>query len=106
MRAWIMLGRQRGSWKLCSQKDFETSKPTSIPTRSMSSNGPIRKPPPIRTMRSIVAWLGDALGQQLQRLQAERPGAAVGEEPGAVARDDHALAHPLAGRAGGLDRLR
>ena len=91
MRAWIMLGRQRGSWKLCSQNDFETSKPTSIPTRSMSSNGPMRKPPPMRTMRSIVAWSATPSREQLERLQAERARAAVGEEAGAVARDDHRL---------------
>ena len=96
MRAWIMLGRQRGSWKLCSQNDFVTSKPTSMPTRSASSNGPIRKPPPMRMIRSIVGVVGDSLRQQLERLHPERARAAVGEEAGAVARDDHALAHPLA----------
>ena len=48
IRAWIGLGCQRGSWKLCSQNDLATSKLTSTPTRSISSNGPIRKPPPIR----------------------------------------------------------
>ena len=37
--------------------DFATSKPTSIPTRSISSNGPIRKPPPRRQMRSICSWV-------------------------------------------------
>ena len=31
------------------------SRPTSTPTRSISSNGPIRKPPPSRQMRSICS---------------------------------------------------
>ena len=43
--------------------------------------------------------VGDALGQQLERLHPERAGAPVGQEAGAVARDDHALAHALAGDA-------
>ena len=37
-------------------KDFATSKPTSMPTRSMSSKGPMRKPPPRRQIRSICSW--------------------------------------------------
>ena len=53
MRAWIGLGRQRGSPKDSSSNDLATSNPTSMPTRSISSNGPIRKPPPMRQMRSI-----------------------------------------------------
>src|SRR3954468_9524304 len=46
-------GRQRGSPKLSSWNDWATSNPTSIPTRSCSSNGPIRKPA-ARTIASIV----------------------------------------------------
>ena len=38
-----------------------TAKPTSTPTRSISSNGPMRKPPPRRQMRSTSATVGDAL---------------------------------------------
>ena len=55
--AWSGLGFQRGSPKLCSMNDLATSKPTSIPTRSINSNGPMRKPPPSRTMRSICSWV-------------------------------------------------
>ena len=55
MRAWIGLGRQRGSPKDSSVNDLATSKPTSMPTRSISSNGPMRKPPPSRQMRSICS---------------------------------------------------
>ena len=55
MRAWIGLGFQRGSPKESSVNDFATSKPTSMPTRSMSSKGPMRKPPPRRQMRSICS---------------------------------------------------
>ena len=46
-------GRQRGSPKLCSKNDRATSRPTSTPTRSESSNGPIRNPPATRQMRSM-----------------------------------------------------
>ena len=41
----------------------------------------------------------DALAEQPQRLQPERPVAAVHEEARAVGGEDHALAHRLAGRA-------
>ena len=56
MRAWIGLGFQRGSPKDSSVNDFATSNPTSIPTRSISSKGPMRNPPPTRQMRSISSW--------------------------------------------------
>ena len=69
--------------------DLATSKPTSIPTRSISSNGPMRKPPPSRQMRSICSWRGHALLKQPQRLRRERAAAAVDQEAGAVGRDDH-----------------
>ena len=38
----------------------------------MSSNGPIRKPPPMRTIRSIWSCVGDPLAEQPQRLERER----------------------------------
>ena len=101
-----MLGRQRGSWKLCSQNDFVTSKPTSIPTRSASSKGPIRKPPPMRTTRSMVAWSATLSASSFSASQPERPRAAVGQEARAVARDDHALAHALADLAARAPRPR
>ena len=53
MRSCIGVGRQRGSPKDWSQKERATAKLTSIPIRSMSSKGPIRRPPPSRTIRSI-----------------------------------------------------
>ena len=87
-----------------SVNDLATSKPTSIPTRSISSNGPMRKPPPSRQMRSICSWRGRALLEQPQRLRAERAAAAVHQEAGAVGRDDHVLAHRLAGADRQLDR--
>ena len=104
MRAWIGLGRQRGSPNDSSVNDLATSKPTSMPTRSISSNGPIRKPPAMRQMRSICSCGGDPLPEQAQRLAGERAPAAVDEEAGAVGGQDHALAHRLAGRAGQLER--
>ena len=50
-----------------SANDLATSKPTSMPTRSISSNGPIRKPPPMRQMRSICSCGRHALAEQPQR---------------------------------------
>ena len=55
IRCWSGLGRQRGSPKDSSVNDLATSSPTSMPTRSISSNGPMRKPPPSRQMRSICS---------------------------------------------------
>ena len=55
MRAWSGLGFQRGSPNDSASNDLATSKPTSIPTRSISSNGPMRKPPPSRQIRSICS---------------------------------------------------
>src|SRR3954468_24473274 len=55
MRACSMFGFQRGSPNDWASNDCATSKPTSIPTRSISSNGPMRKPPPSRQMRSICS---------------------------------------------------
>ena len=55
MRACSAFGFQRGSPNDCTSNDFATSKPTSIPTRSISSNGPIRKPPPSLQIRSICS---------------------------------------------------
>src|SRR5215212_696597 len=57
MRACSGLGFQRGSPNESSVNDLATSKPTSIPTRSISSNGPMRKPPPRRQTRSTCSWV-------------------------------------------------
>ncbi len=64
----------------------------------------------MRTARSISGDRGHLFGEQPQRLEAERPVAAVDDEAGAVGGDDHVLAHRLArraghghGRVGGLD---
>jgi hypothetical protein len=46
----------------------------------------------------------DSLGQQLERLDAPGPVAAVDEESGTVDGVDHALAHRLAGGASGAER--
>ena len=48
-------GAKRGSWKNASQTLRVTAKLTSWPIRSISSNGPIRKPPASRITASIVA---------------------------------------------------
>ena len=56
MRAWIGLGFQRGSPNDSSVNDFATAYPTSTPTRSINSKGPMRKPPPILQIRSICSW--------------------------------------------------
>ena len=60
-----------------------TSKPVSMPTRSCSSNGPMRKP---RGAHDAVDRLdvGDAAPAAAQRLQPERPVAAVHDEARAV----------------------
>jgi hypothetical protein len=46
----------------------------------------------------------DALSEHAQALAAERAAAAVDQEAGPVGREDHALPHRLAGRAGELER--
>ena len=104
IRAWIGLGRQRGSPNDSSVNDFATSKPTSMPTRSISSNGPIRKPPPSRQMRSICSCVATRSWSRRSASRAERAPAAVDEEAGAVGGEDHGLAHRLARRAGQLHR--
>ena len=78
--------------------DLATSKPTSIPTRSISSNGPMRKPPPSRQMRSICSC------GATRSLSSRSPSAPNGRpqrftrKPGPVGGQDHLLAHRLAGR--------
>ena len=92
VRAWIGLGCQRGSWKLCSQKDFATSKLTSTPTRSISSNGPMRKPPPSAHDPVDLVDAGDALAEHPQGLERERPGEPVGDEADRIRRLDRLAA--------------
>ncbi len=70
----------------------------STPTRSISSNGPIRKPPSIRTMRSIVSMSAIRSCSSRSASRPNGPVAAVDEEAGPVAGADHGLAHRLAGR--------
>src|SRR5205807_8417976 len=48
---------------------------------------------------------GDSFGQKLEGLHAERPGATVCEEAGAVADDDHLLSESLAGAPGDPERV-
>ena len=105
MRSWIGWGCQRGSWKLCSQNDFATSKLTSTPTRSISSNGPIRKPPPIRTMRSI--WSCEEIRWPSSRSASSMNGRArsVGDESDPVRRTDRFPAHRPSDIRGGGERL-
>ena len=55
----------------------------------MSSNGPIRNPPPIRQIRSICSSGAIRSSSSSQGLEPERPVAAVDEEPGAVGGEDH-----------------
>ena len=80
------------------------AKPTSIPTRSISSNGPIRKPPASRQMRSTCSGVASRCSTSRSPSSVERPVAAVDEEAGAVGGVDHVLAHRLAGRAGARER--
>ena len=72
------------------------SRLTSRPIRSISSNGPMRKPPPRRTTRSIVGGVGDAVAEHPQRLQREGAGEPVGDEAGGVPGPDRGPAHRLA----------
>ena len=68
---------------------------TSRPIRSISSNGPIRKPPPRRHDAVDRRRVGDAVAEHPQRLQREGAGEAVGDEAGAVLGADRRPAHPL-----------
>ena len=67
-------GRHRGSWKLCSKNEHAISRPTSMPTRSMSSNGPMRKPPPSRQMRSTCSGVASPSCDDAQRLERRTGG--------------------------------
>eukprot|EP01022_Parablepharisma_sp_SALTPOND_P021539 TRINITY_DN427_c0_g2_i1.p1 TRINITY_DN427_c0_g2~~TRINITY_DN427_c0_g2_i1.p1 ORF type:complete len:1279 (+),score=502.02 TRINITY_DN427_c0_g2_i1:12957-16793(+) len=51
---WISEGVKRGSLKLARNTDCVTAKLTSWPIRSISSNGPMRKPPQSRSRASMV----------------------------------------------------
>ena len=69
-----------------------------------SSNGPMGKPPPRRTHRSIV---GTSAIRSCRRRRASRPNgpvAAVDEEAGPVVARDHVLAHRLARGPGDRER--
>ena len=93
IRAWIGLGRQRGSPKDSSSNDFATSKPTSMPDQVHQLEGPHAEAAaePADPVDLLVG--GHPLLEQPQPLAAERAPAAVHEEAGAVGRDDHLLAH-------------
>ena len=69
----------------CSKNERATAKPTSIPTRSISSNGPIRKPPARRQIRSTCSGVASrsctirsasSQNGRLQRL-TRKPGASA-----------------------------
>ena len=57
-------------------------------------------------MRSICSSGATRSCEQLQRLEPERPVAAIDQEAGAVDRVDHVLAHRLAGGARDVERPR
>ena len=72
----------------------------------MSSNGPIRKPPPTRTIRSIWSMGAMPLAEHPQRLEREGPREPVGDEADRVGRADRLAAHRPRDLGGRLQRLR
>ena len=76
------------------------SRPTSTPTRSISSNGPIRKPPPSRQIRSICSTVATRSDRSLSDSSPHGRLQRLTRKPGSVGGDDDALAHRLATGAG------
>ena len=71
---------KRGSWKKACQTERVTAKFTSWPIRSMSSNGPMRKPPDSRMTRVQRGDVAAALAKHAQGLGIERPRHAIDDK--------------------------
>ena len=90
---------------VCAWKEVAMATPTSMPTRSISSNGPMRKPQASRQMRSTCS--GVARRSCTIRIASSPKGRLqrFTRKPGPSCACDDLLAHRLGDRAGAGERL-